>query len=137
MRTLVGGLVIVSLIVFGSACASSQGSERSDRDSSRITAEELSNVQADDLLEVVQLLRPRWLRMRGSRSIRSDTEIVVFRDRARLGGIDELRSLTVSSAAWLEYMDAATATSMLPGVQRGAHIDGAIIVHTSGTGGGG
>lgn len=136
MRTSIGGLVLVFLIVFASACASLEGSEGADRDSSRITAEELSTMQADHLLEVVQLLRPRWLRMRGSRSIRSGTEIVVFRDRARLGGIDELRSIPVRSAAWLEYMDAAAATSMLPGVQRGAHIDGAIIVHTSGTGDG-
>lgn len=127
--TLVGAIAAILL----SACVSTQESG-SRAEQSRITAEELSEVRANNLYQAVERLRPRWLSVRSSRSFETETAIVVYQRQTRLGGPEILRSMSTSSVRWLEYMDGPTASASLPGISRGAHIEGAIILHTSGDG---
>lgn len=126
---LVGALAAILL----TACVSTQESD-SRAEQSRITAEELSEVRADNLYQAVERLRPRWLSVRSSRSFETETAIVVYQRQTRLGGTEVLRTMSTSSVRWLEYMDGPSASASLPGISRGTHIEGAIILHTSGDG---
>lgn len=131
---LVPALALLGLMAVG--CASfDSGDSRAEQN--RITAEELSNVRANNLYQAIERLRPRWLSVRGSRSLRSETEIVVYQRQTRLGSLEILRSMSPSAIRWIQYMDGPTASASLPGISRGSHIQGAIVLHTSGDGGGG
>jgi hypothetical protein len=127
----------ILLVVSGgilSACASS-ASDASRAEQSRITAQELEAVRANNLYQAVERLRPRWLVVRGGRSFERETVIVVYQNQSRLGGPDVLRSMSIGSARWLQYLDGPTASASLPGISRGQHIQGAIVIHTRGDGG--
>lgn len=133
-----GGLSVVGALaaVLLAACVSTQESG-ARAEQSRITAEELSEVRANNLYQAVERLRPRWLSVRSSRSFEAETAIVVYQRQTRLGGPEILRSMSTNSVRWLEYMDGPEASASLPGISRGTHIEGAIILHTSGDGSGG
>jgi hypothetical protein len=115
--------------VLAVGCASG-GSDRTRTDMNRLTSEELSSIQVGSLHDAISRLRPRWLQVRSARSLAgSDTEIVVYQGQTRLGGPEVLRQMLPASVVWIEYLDAATATSTLPGV--GTHVQGAIVLHMS------
>lgn len=98
-----------------------------------ITAQELTESGASDLLTAVQRLRPEWLRAGGGRSLGngSTTEIYVYQNNTQLGGLDALRQLDIGFATELRYLDGSTASNTLPGL--GSRIiSGAIVVRTGG-----
>ena len=79
-------------------------------------------------LDVVQALRPEYLRTRGLRSM-SATEpqgAVVYVDNVRRGGPESLRMLPRESVLEIRYLNGADATTMY-GTNHG---DGAILVRT-------
>jgi hypothetical protein len=119
------------LLALGSvACASTApGGGVSTGDNDVITREELLETGAGDLYQVVERLRPLWLRSRGSRSFTSETEIAVIRDGSYFGPVESLRTIPTNQAFRLEYVDAATVASLLPGRVLSDHvIESAILV---------
>jgi len=72
----------------------------------RLTAEQLTDHQDLDLFQVIRQLRARWLTSRGR-----GTPVVVVDGAPRQGGIEELRSLRVSDVQELRYMSASDATT--------------------------
>lgn len=130
---MVAGLIAV----LAGACASGGGqADRLDRN--RLTASELDSVDALNLYEVVSRLRPRWLEVRAPRSVFGggvDLGVVVFLDRTRIGGVEELKRFGPREALWLEYMSGTEAAAKLPGVQQ-LNVEGAIVIHTRATEGG-
>lgn len=122
MRSL---LRIVALLVLASGCAATRsGSPAPDRD--LITAEEIRSVPARDAYDIVQHLRPEWLRPPLGRSARYETVIGVYYDNSRLGDVEALRSIQASGVASIRFLDAAQARG-LPG-QGTEHMAGAIVV---------
>ncbi len=99
-------------------------------DANRITADDMAGVNASDLYEVVQRLRPRWLQVRSPRGMETETRIVVFLHRTYLGGPEELRRMGLDVAEWLEYRSGSDVVGELS-IPGSAHVQGAIIVHTS------
>ena len=90
-----------------------------------ITAEELATVNGLTAFEVVQRLRPHWLNARGgARSLGLRTEVVVFSDNIRLGGVEVLRNLPSNTVRQMEYMDATSASNRLPGVGSASTLPG-------------
>ena len=136
------GLLVPALIVGGASCAAwaAEGDPFSlpedqaaaptfaTSGSRAITAEEVRSVSAGNLYEVVQRLRPLWLRTRALRSYRVRSEIMVIQNRMYFGPLESLRELTLANVWSISYMDGAAATAAFtyPGVQ--PHIDGAIVV---------
>jgi hypothetical protein len=119
------------LLALGSAaCASAgPGGNVSTANNDVITHEELVATGVGDLYQVVERLRPLWLRSRGIRSFTSDTEIAVLRDGAYFGPVESLRTIPTSQAVQLEYVDAATVASLIPGRVLSDHvIEAAILV---------
>jgi len=115
------------VLILASCAGMAAGEARSNPNV--LTYEEIQSVEAANLYEVVQRLRPRWLTDRAARSTHGSVGILVYEDQSRLGDIGVLRQLPVSAARTMRYLDAATASSTLPGIGSG-HVAGAIVIST-------
>ena len=99
------------------------------RDRTRLFAEEImASPQASrDMHDVVNALRPNWMRQRGRQSLSTPSVVQVYLDGVRLsGGPGELRNIEPERVKRVEYLDGSSATT-----QYGAdHMRGAIMVFT-------
>ncbi|MBV9774724.1 MAG: hypothetical protein JO040_12280 [Gemmatimonadetes bacterium] len=123
-------LRIAALVMLAGGCASA-GTGRSGTpapDHDLITAEEIRGVPARDAYDIVQRLRPDWLRQPLTRSARFETVIGVYYNNSRLGDVEALRSIEAGSVTSIRFLDAAQARG-LPG-QSTQHMAGAIVVST-------
>jgi hypothetical protein len=95
------------------ACASSGtgGSSSPGADRNLISQSELQLAVGNNLYEVVEKLRPNFLRSRGATSINTagDEYPVVYVDGRRYGDIGSLRSLIPSQVSQVRYYDASSA----------------------------
>jgi len=117
--------------------------ENGSRD--EIALAEIRRSQARSALELVQELRPLWLQKRGIQNpgetgrassngrdltvIPGTGGIMVYLDNARVGEVDALREIPVSSLSGARYLDAAAATQRFGG----GHPHGAIVLLTART----
>jgi hypothetical protein len=111
-RALVSWLSVLLLALAG-ACGSpaTEGAASAPRPNPRvITTEQISAAPVSNAYELVQTLRPGWLRRRGAQSIHNEGDIVVYYDQVRLGGPESLRSISVAGISRVEFIDAPTAT---------------------------
>jgi len=120
---------LLVLLAGVTACASTKEGASGQR-MDLLTREQILGASATNLFEVVQRLRPQWLRVSTTRSFNLDSEIVVFQNEMQLGGPDALRQLVPELAYEMEWVDGVKASSMLPGLMSGRHIEGVIIVRT-------
>jgi hypothetical protein len=79
--------------------------------------------------EVIQRLRPLWLRQGPPRSTRLDTVILVYYEGTRLGGLEALRELNVDQIRSIRVLDSATA-GQLPGLGS-QHVERVIMISYS------
>lgn len=123
-------VLLIVLAAFASACATagSGGGQHSDV----LTRDEIMDAPgAQNLHDVVQRLRPRWLRARAAdRSFELTTQIAVFQDQSYFGDPSALRQLGRAVAFELRYLDGPTAAATLSGIPSGMHVAGAIVVVT-------
>ena len=89
------------------SCASGSGGP--SRDPDLISTEEIEAADLRTAYEVVERLRPLWLRSRGDRSTHLTTEIVVYQDNTMLGDIETLRSVPIELVDVIRSLDAAEA----------------------------
>lgn len=126
----------VAVLAAGTAaCASSSGATtgtRSTRTPDLITKADIDATPSGNAYDLVNRLRPQWLRPTGLGSVSGGTAtsygIVVFLDNVRMGGLETLRSMDSGSIVSIRYMTAERAAS-LPGIGRDP-IGGAIVVNT-------
>lgn len=131
-RTYATAASLLIVLLFSACAAAASGSGGGNRD--ELTREEIAAVDVSTLYEVVQRLRPRWLAVRSQRSLGgAATSIVVYQGQSFLGGVDALRQLGPDAAAWLQYLDGATASATLPGLGSRS-VEGAIVIHTTARG---
>lgn len=121
-RSLSSPLLLATLAVLAGGCASggaatrsidapSAVAERGARSSTYlITEEQVAGVQVSTALEVVQRLRPGWLRGRGVDGITRSTTVQVYVDGVRYGGPGSLASVSTSGIQSIRYYDANEAT---------------------------
>jgi hypothetical protein len=124
--SLAGGLALALLV---SACAAGSGSTGGG-DRNVITNEQIAALDVSTLHEVVQRLRPRWLDVRASRGMATETQVIVFVDRTYQGGAEELRRLGKDMAWSLEYVPGTRAAADLA-LPAHIHVEGVIVVHTT------
>jgi hypothetical protein len=125
-RIFSGGLLLAVAILLA-ACATT-ARERSGGDRNRITADQIEAVtsQYSTAYEVVQNLRPLWLRKRGATSFSRETDIAVYIDGARYGTPDDLRRLSILSVGSMRFLSPSEATNRYGT----GHTHGAILVRT-------
>jgi hypothetical protein len=127
--------VTIVLFVLMYGCASSDGTrDRQRTDRNLLTKEEIESVSVSNMYEVIDRLRPFWLRARGPvRSFVGETDILVYRDHMNIGNLEALRQISPDSVQSARFLDSSTAHSTLPGISRGQHIAGAIVLTSSTT----
>ena len=125
-------LVLAAALPVMVACASGSGLEGPRPSSSSvITRTELVELDARNLYEAIDRLRPLWLRVRsGPRSFERTTEVVVFQDDMYLGNLDVLERLGTEGIYTIRYVDGPTAQATLSGIGD-IHVQGAIIISMS------
>lgn len=113
------------------ACSSHQSAESSaphtDRDV--LTQQQMVEHSFHTAWDAVEAMRNNWLQVRGTDSFgvsSSPSEIWVYMDNNRLGGIDTLKGINVSSIVYIRHYDAVSATARW-GV---GHSQGVIFIST-------
>ena len=109
MRSVAALLLTASL----AACASTGGSSPV-RERDVITAEEIARLHVATAYDVVQNLRPEFLRSRGAASIQNPAPetAIVYVDGVRSGGIDALHNLPRDVLHEIRYLNGADATTI-------------------------
>jgi hypothetical protein len=107
--------LIAALFVLGfSACSSTKGPHGHYVPSSRnfIFADEINSSVATNAYDLIESLRPYWLRGRGPKSVRNRmaSNPMAYVDGLRLGNISSLVSLPVHNIVKIEYMNSGDAT---------------------------
>jgi hypothetical protein len=104
------GLLFVALVCLLNSCAGTSGERNRPLSTSRdiITQKELAMQTV--AYDAIQSLRPTWLRPRGTDSIRNPSQVWVYRDGSRLGGVEILRNMSTADIAEIRFYDAAAAT---------------------------
>lgn len=110
------------------ACGGSSGRGSALGNQTVISEAEIRASNAGNAYELVETLRPRWLRPGPGRSLNLETVILVYQDNTRLGGTETLRTLTLPLIHSLRLLDAAQAGT-LPGLGS-QHVDRVIVVST-------
>lgn len=77
--------------------------------------------------DAVQALHSNWLQPHGTDSFSSPTQVWVYVDNVRVGGVDALRELRTENIGSIRHLDSIAATSRF-GV---GHGQGAIVVTTT------
>lgn len=102
------GLLLVLPLAMACASGSSSSSDSTpSRDRNVITQEEVAELPPQDAYQVVQRLRPRWLRQRGT----GGTAQVRIDGRLIQGGVTALRTLRAAEIREIRYIDARDATT--------------------------
>lgn len=123
--------ILLSLGSIGMACVSGgYGASRVDQDV--LTRSEIQQAEASTLYDVVQRLRPRWLREVRNRQDLSSVEggVVVYEGQSFLGGPEVLREWGRDFVVRIVYLDGISASNQLPGPASNQHVEGAIVIHT-------
>ena len=111
----VANLAPFAIVLLLSACAGKPqappGTEPVQRN--LITAYQLSEIDAIDAYTAVQQLRPRWLRPRGSTSLREPlgTLPVVYADNVRMGDVGVLRAVPIAEISEIRFISGPDATT--------------------------
>jgi hypothetical protein len=116
-------LLLACTLLIG-ACGSSVTQSRGSRDV--LTAEEISRASGMTAYDVVQQLRPQFLRIRTGRSTQGsgEAEPVIYVDNIRSGGLAALRNIRAESVEEIRYIGASDATTRFGT----GHMAGAILV---------
>jgi hypothetical protein len=80
------------------------------RDIERLSQEEMLREHFANVYDAVAALRSAWLTVRGTDSFQQTSQVWVFRDENRLGGVDEMRFVSVNSVASLRHYTGVDAT---------------------------
>ena len=119
-------------IVTLAACASSGATAGTSHQTDLITAAEISTSGTTNAWDLINRLRPNWLKQQAVGSIGGGarTQVVaVYVDGHRFGDISTLRSISSSTIRSAQWLDAARAATVLNEVGSDP-IAGAIVIKT-------
>ena len=104
--------LLVTLVALSAACASGSPNPRSSSvDNDVLRREELEQRGFLNAYEAVAALRPQWLRTRGLDSFRNPTQVQVYVDQSRMGGIEALRMVRIDGVGFIRYYDGTNAST--------------------------
>jgi hypothetical protein len=92
----------------------------------RDTITQAQLAEHENAYNAILALRPTWLRARGPDSLRYPSEVWVYRDGTRIGGVETLREMSAREIVEIRFYDDAAA-SLQWGMGHGA---GAISITT-------
>jgi len=105
-------ILILCAVAPAPACAGHTSPRDSPRvDRNVITQEQIIEYQFSNAYEAVEALHSSWLQTRGSDSFRTPTQVQVYFDDTRLGGIETLRSIATAGVLFIRHYDGVSAAA--------------------------
>jgi hypothetical protein len=100
-----------ALLLWG--CASGSTSGAANRDRNLITTEEIAALPVTNAWDLIDRLRPNWLRNQGPASIRSSapTYALVYVDEVRSGGLEMLYRISSQIIREVRFINGRDATT--------------------------
>jgi hypothetical protein len=108
------------------ACATASTGTRPSGSRDVITADEIHAASQMNAFDLIQALRPRWLRLRGRSSIVRPEFVKVYRDGAYVGSPAALNQISIREISRIRFLNGTEATQRF-GTDHGS---GAIMVTT-------
>jgi len=90
-------------------------------DLSIISRQQLIEHRFVSAYEAVESLRSNWLVTRGIDSFRTPSRVLVYFDNVKLGGVETLRGVSISTISYIQHFDGITATGRW-GLDHGAGV---------------
>jgi hypothetical protein len=112
MKKIMGPLVASVVVAVMAACGAGSGYTAVGGDRNILTRAQLENVNATDLYDAVQRLRPNWLTARGPASVSDDPRgqvASVYMSGNQMGDAEVLRNIRLEDIDSLRYYDAGSA----------------------------
>jgi hypothetical protein len=116
------GFLLASLLVVG--CATGSSGAVPGRDRELISQEEIEGITATTAYEIVERLRPSWLRTRGPSSIRSagaSLYPIVYVDEVHSGSLETLYRISGHIVREIRFINGRDATTKW-GLDHGAGV---------------
>lgn len=114
---------ILALFAVGlGACASTDGTRSSQGNDDRLVFQELSmSLSGKTSYEVVEEMRPQWLRKRGRSSINNPEEVKVYLEGTAYGSVQSLKDFSAENVDYVEHLSSGEAQFRFgPGNTQGA-----------------
>lgn len=104
-------IVVAALLTVG-ACAGRKSGRAAPQDRNLITADEIARSNASNAYEIVERLRPAFLRTRGAESLQNPTPPtpIIYLDGMRYGTLQTLASVPAIGIVSIQYLNAIDAT---------------------------
>lgn len=104
-------IVVAALLTIG-ACAGTKSRRVTPPDRNMITADEIDRANASNAYEIVERLRPAFLRTRGAESLQNPTPPtpIIYLDGMRYGTLQTLASVPAIGIISIQYLNAIDAT---------------------------
>ncbi len=118
-------LLLVAVLAL-CACAAGTSSSGSSLNSDLITRAEIEEAGPGNAYDLIQKLRPIWLRWRGSTSFTQETDVKVYLDGTGMGEREALRTIDTFNIESIQHLDARRATNRMGS----GHVNGAILLIT-------
>ena len=100
------------LLFVASACAARAPSTSLPAgDRNVLTHAQLTEDRFTSVLEAIEALRPAWLQPRGTDSFKTPSQVLVYLDENRLGGIETLSSVAPTIVVYIRHYDGIAATA--------------------------
>jgi hypothetical protein len=117
-------ILLIGLLAASGCAAAAPGASSPGGNRELITEGDIEQSTATNALDLVQRVRPQWLRSRGQMSIQRPVEVVVYVNGHPSGGARSLADVHIQSIREIRFLSAVEATQRF-GTDHGA---GAILV---------
>lgn len=122
-----GSLLLTAFLALSMASCSARNAATSPGvDRNLLVQDQFADRGFHTAYDVVEAMRANWLSSRGPNSFQTPTEVQVYLDGVRMGGVETLRTIDVRPVTYIRYFDGIAATARW-GLDHGA---GAIYVST-------
>ena len=116
-------LSLALVLSLGAACAShgkgAAGAKPAKHD--EITYDQIQALHVNNAYDAVQALHSNWLATRGTDSFQTPSQVWVYLDDTRLGGVDSLREIAPNTVGYIQHYDGISATARW-GLNHGAGV---------------
>src|SRR5438105_11488913 len=126
MRLVYARVAVLFALVSSIACTTGRSATVGRVDRELITREQMEKNHFTTAYDAVESLHSNWLRAKGTDSFATPTEVVVYVNENRVGGVDALKNIAVQTITSIRHIDGLSASARW-GV---GHGQGVILVTT-------
>ena len=111
MPVLARVLMVGLLVLHATGCAAKNANVADRTDRNVISSAQIKEHGFINAYDAVESLRSTWLRTRGTDSFNKPTEVLVYVDDNKLGGVLTLKQVTTSQIIMIRFVDGLTASA--------------------------